>query len=128
MNSCVFCLEGADSRELLYNVKCRCNFYFHMDCYELYNKKTVCPLCRSEVGHLFSPIDTYIEYAQPAPSAPYEPPAITVHIPYQHQIIHAQQFEVRDMPQRTRRRRCWCTICCVFIASAICVGILYAIH
>ena len=73
MNTCIFCLEGADAqRSLLYNVKCRCNFYFHLDCYEVYDKKTKCPMCRGHVGHLYSPpMDTYVEFVQP--TAPPEP-------------------------------------------------------
>jgi len=56
MNSCIFCLEGGDTGQaLLHNVKCRCNFCFHMPCYELYDRKTVCPMCRSVVGELFEP-------------------------------------------------------------------------
>ena len=77
MNTCIFCLEGADAqRSLLYNVKCRCNFYFHLDCYEVYDKKTKCPMCRGHVGHLYSPpMDTYVEFVQPtAPPEPPQPP------------------------------------------------------
>ena len=77
MTTCIFCLEGADAqRSLLYNVKCRCNFYFHLDCYEVYDKKTKCPMCRGHVGHLYSPpMDTYVEFVQPtAPSEPSQPP------------------------------------------------------
>lgn len=74
MNTCIFCLEGADAqRSLLYNVKCRCNFHFHLDCYEVYDKKTKCPMCRGHVGHLYSPpMDTYVEFVQP--TAPPETP------------------------------------------------------
>lgn len=76
MNTCVFCLEGAEAeRPLLYNVKCRCNFHFHLDCYEVYDKKTKCPLCRGHVGHLYSPpMDTYIEFVQPPSAPPQSPP------------------------------------------------------
>jgi hypothetical protein len=55
MNTCVFCLETGDNENiLLHNVKCRCNFCFHFSCYELYNKKTVCPICRETVGELYT--------------------------------------------------------------------------
>ena len=55
MNTCVFCLETGDNENiLLHNVKCRCNFCFHLPCYELYNKKTVCPICRETVGELYT--------------------------------------------------------------------------
>ena len=55
MNTCVFCLEGTEeNRQLLYNVKCRCNYHFHYDCYERYTRKTVCPLCRQTVGELYT--------------------------------------------------------------------------
>lgn len=77
MNTCIFCLEGAEPpRLLLCNVKCRCNFHFHLDCYEVYDKKTKCPMCRGHVGHLYSPpMDTYVESVQP-PTAPPEPPPL----------------------------------------------------
>lgn len=55
MNTCIFCLETGDNENiLLHNVKCRCNFCFHLSCYELYNKKTVCPICRETVGELYT--------------------------------------------------------------------------
>jgi len=55
MNPCVFCLEGGSpNRLLLHNVKCRCNYCFHMDCYTLYRTKTICPMCRAEVGDLYT--------------------------------------------------------------------------
>ena len=71
MNTCIFCLEGGTPESpLLYNVKCRCNYYFHMSCYNAYRNQTVCPLCRSTVGELW--IDEYEEptVIVPEPSAP----------------------------------------------------------
>ena len=65
MNSCIFCLEDG---ELVHNVKCRCNFCFHLACYEKYNNKTLCPICQKTVGELYIP----------AESAPIQP--VTVHI------------------------------------------------
>lgn len=67
-HNCVFCLEGGDkNRPILHNVKCRCNYCFHIDCYERYDKKTICPLCRGAVGDLYNPPDVYEEptYQQP---------------------------------------------------------------
>ena len=55
MNSCIFCLEGGD---LVHNVKCRCNFCFHLACYEKYDRKTLCPMCRATVGELYIPPPT----------------------------------------------------------------------
>lgn len=52
MNSCIFCLEGGD---IVHNVKCRCNFCFHLACYEKYDRKTLCPMCRATVGELYVP-------------------------------------------------------------------------
>jgi len=75
-HTCVFCLEGGDkNRPILHNVKCRCNFCFHLDCYERYDKKTICPLCRGTVGELYNPNDVYnapeiIEPYVVTPSAP----------------------------------------------------------
>ena len=86
MNTCIFCLEGSDAqRLLLYNVKCRCNFYFHLDCYEVYDKKTKCPMCRGHVGDLYSPpMDTYVEFVQPTapPETPQQRPEDVVQRPF----------------------------------------------
>jgi len=59
MNSCIFCLESDD--DLVYNVKCRCNYSFHMACYEYYDHKEICPLCRAVVGHFYNLIEEAIE-------------------------------------------------------------------
>lgn len=68
MNACIFCLEdGNPESPLLYNVKCRCNYCFHMSCYNAYRTPTVCPLCRSTVGELWIDEPTVIV---PEPSAP----------------------------------------------------------
>ena len=58
-DTCIFCLEGStqqsqQSHPLLYNVKCRCNFAFHKQCYDAYTRKTICPVCRAEVGEFFT--------------------------------------------------------------------------
>ena len=59
MNSCIFCLESDNN--LVYNVKCRCNYSFHMACYEYYDRKEICPLCRAVVGHFYNLIEEAIE-------------------------------------------------------------------
>ncbi len=55
-DTCIFCLEGPSPPQhgLLYNVKCRCNFAFHKQCYDAYTRKTICPVCRAEVGEFFT--------------------------------------------------------------------------
>ena len=118
MNSCVFCLE--ESPPLLYNVKCRCNFYFHMDCYELYNKKTICPLCRNEVGHLFSPIDMYIEYVQPV--GPTSAAAAAVYT-IQPVLVQRPVVQHRRIP-----RRIWFTVVCAVTIVMILILIIYVLH
>lgn len=63
MNTCVFCLEEGDkNRPLLHNVKCRCNYCFHLECYQNYRTKTICPLCRGSVGELFIEDDDSITF------------------------------------------------------------------
>jgi hypothetical protein len=60
LDICIFCLEGVDQNQpLLYNVKCRCNFCFHASCYDRYDRKTICPMCRVNVGELFSVVSVY---------------------------------------------------------------------
>ena len=104
MNTCIFCLEGL--HRLLYNVKCRCNFYFHMECYDLYNNKTVCPICRKEVGQLFS--DTYVEFIQP--TAP--PTTLPTFVPY---VITPPQTQVLQQS----RCRWLCIVLCLLILLII---------
>lgn len=54
-DTCIFCLEGSQPNQLLlYNVKCRCNFAFHKQCYDTYTRKTMCPMCRAEVGDFYT--------------------------------------------------------------------------
>lgn len=54
-DTCIFCLEGSQPHHtLIYNVKCRCNYAFHTECYDVYTRKTVCPICRAEVGDIFT--------------------------------------------------------------------------
>ena len=54
-DTCIFCLEGSQPNyTLLYNVKCRCNFAFHKQCYDAYTRKTMCPMCRAEVGDFYT--------------------------------------------------------------------------
>ena len=119
MNSCVFCLE--ESPPLLYNVKCRCNFYFHMDCYELYNKKTICPLCRNEVGHLFSPVDMYLEYVQPV--GPTSAAAAATIYTIQPVLVQRPVVQHRRIP-----RRIWFTVVCAVTIVMILILIIYVLH
>lgn len=78
MNSCIFCLEGG---ELLHNVKCRCNYCFHQPCYDSYDKKTICPLCRATVGELFVPDHVVIEVAPIPISVRVEEPPVQTGLP-----------------------------------------------
>ena len=72
MNSCIFCLESGD---IVHNVKCRCNFCFHLACYEKYNRKTVCPMCRANVGELYVPPSISVDTQEPV-SIIVQPPII----------------------------------------------------
>ena len=96
-HTCVFCLEGGDkNRPILHNVKCRCNFCFHYDCYERYDKKTICPICRGTVGDLYNPTEVYTEVPNEA-SMPYvvvepsAPPEIRIQIAQSRSTIPANQ-------------------------------------
>lgn len=69
MQECIFCLEGEDvERAILYNVKCRCNYCFHKSCYECYNRKNICPMCRGDVGELYVTVDSQASNACIMPS------------------------------------------------------------
>lgn len=71
LDICIFCLEGVDQNQpLLYNVKCRCNFCFHASCYDRYDRKTICPMCRVNVGELFSVVSVVSVYPQPRATVP----------------------------------------------------------
>ena len=80
MNTCVFCLEEGDkNRPLLHNVKCRCNYCFHLVCYQEYRTKTVCPLCRGTVGELYIDGDDSVETINSIPvQVPVSSPVIAV--------------------------------------------------
>lgn len=89
MNSCIFCLEGG---ELLHNVKCRCNYCFHQPCYDRYDKKTICPLCRATVGELFVPEHVVIEVAPTPTSGPVEEPPVQICAPIVRRILSVIMF------------------------------------
>ena len=116
MNECIFCLEGSDDdRPILHNVKCRCNFCFHMTCYELYDKKATCPICRATVGELYNSDDSY-----------YQNPLIVVEVP---QVPHqVQQIQVQQpRPIRTNYFQRFLLICIMIILLLFIVYILYNI-
>ena len=122
MSACIFCLEGAPldaANPLLHNVKCRCNFCFHPACYERYDRKTICPMCRATVGELYSTVE---EYAQPVvPSAPSAQP-IYVHM-YQERIPTTAVVVHQPEPQSplcVRRFICAMTAgCCISLIIII---------
>ena len=58
ITNCIFCLDNEG--KLLINNKCPCNYVFHTNCYDSYNKKNMCPMCRATV-----PIDYEIIEVNP---------------------------------------------------------------
>jgi len=77
MLECIFCLEGEDvERAILHNVKCRCNYCFHKSCYECYNRKNICPMCRADVGELYVTVDSQASNACIIPSPSRSPISI----------------------------------------------------
>ena len=53
-NSCIICLDGGPN--LLANVRCRCTYWYHDNCLKRAANPTKCPLCRAEVGPLYTAI------------------------------------------------------------------------
>jgi hypothetical protein len=115
MSECIFCLEGEDAeRAILHNVKCRCNYCFHKSCYEYYNRKTICPMCRADVGDLYNTVDsqatqpsvTSSPLPSPIPSAPEPSPlrTIVVQAPEEsavqplYRVVHAEDIAVMVAP------------------------------
>ena len=49
-DSCLFCLCGAETERLIHNVRCRCNYTYHHNCFDRYDRKQICPLCKKDVG------------------------------------------------------------------------------
>lgn len=58
--NCVFCLDNEG--RLLRNNKCPCNYVFHITCYEKYDRKNLCPMCRASV-----PVEYEIIEVKPTP-------------------------------------------------------------
>ena len=114
MNTCIFCLEGGNPETpLLYNVKCRCNYYFHMSCYNAYRTPTVCPLCRSTVGELW--IEEYDEptVIVPEPSAP----QIVYDVSTTTTTIELQQLQQSQQSQQQQHQSP--SLCQLYIYRAI---------
>jgi len=96
MNECIFCLEGSDDdRPILHNVKCRCNFCFHMTCYELYDKKATCPMCRASVGELYNSDNSSVD------SAYYQNPLTIIEVHQMQQPQQPQQPQQQLQQQQT---------------------------
>jgi len=110
MNTCVFCLEEGDkNRLLLHNVKCRCNYCFHLVCYQTYTNKSVCPICRGTVGELFIDDDDSIVTMNPNQvQMPISLPVIAVATVSVPGVIPINQFQ-RVFLQR------FCLCLCLFI-------------
>jgi hypothetical protein len=62
--TCIICLEGG--RGLMANVRCRCSYWYHSRCLQGMATQTKCPMCRAEVGPLYSATAEEL----PTPSAP----------------------------------------------------------
>jgi len=94
MNTCIFCLEA--SSPLFYNVKCRCNYYFHLECYQAYRTKTVCPLCRANVGEL------WLDYPMD-PLPPSAPSANLLEISFPIQVLQQSQQQPQQSQQQPQQ-------------------------
>ena len=148
MSECVFCLEGEDAeRALLHNVKCRCNYCFHKGCYAYYNNKSICPMCRADVGELYCTIDSQATQVSvmpsplpsptPNPSAPEASPLRAIHAqaPEEfspqplYQVMHTEvvpaplqlQFAMTPPSAHTGANVAQCPACIRIVIAVVCV-------
>jgi len=123
MSACIFCLEGdpLDAKNpLLHNVKCRCNFCFHPACYERYDRKTICPMCRATVGELYAPVEEYVETV--VPSAPSAPTATPIYVQMYQEHIPTTTVVVQQQQSQLCLRRFACAMtagCCISLVIII---------
>jgi hypothetical protein len=57
INDCIICM---DSGNLIKNVNCACNYYYHIDCYRKYGQSK-CLLCKKEINtfmYILNPLST----------------------------------------------------------------------
>ena len=52
---CIICLDHSPT--LVSNVRCRCVYWYHATCLNATPNKTQCPMCRAEVGPLYTDSD-----------------------------------------------------------------------
>ena len=53
--SCIICLDHSPT--LVSNVRCRCVYWYHTSCLNATPNKTQCPMCRAEVGPIYTDAD-----------------------------------------------------------------------
>ena len=88
--SCIICLDP--SPDLVSNVRCRCVYWYHTTCLNATPNKTQCPMCRSEVGPIYTdvyPIQLPVTITTPLVPAPVvvQPHSRIVPIPLQTKLI-----------------------------------------
>lgn len=69
--SCIICLDHSPT--LVSNVRCRCVYWYHTACLNATPNKTQCPMCRAEVGPVYTdadPIQLPVTITTPLVSAP----------------------------------------------------------
>jgi hypothetical protein len=94
-DTCLFCLEGTEYNKLIHNSKCSCKYTYHVACFNLYDRKAICPLCKRNVASPVpsapaapsAPAPARVAPSAPAPSAPVEQIVITVHTPLTRNVI-----------------------------------------
>jgi hypothetical protein len=89
-DTCLFCLEGTEYNKLIHNSKCSCKYTYHVACFNLYDRKAICPICKRNVA---PPVPSApsaparVAPSVPAPSVPIEQIVITVHTPLTRDVI-----------------------------------------
>ena len=94
-DTCLFCLEGTEYNKLIHNSKCSCKYTYHVACFNLYDRKAICPICKRNVASPVpaapsAPAPVRVAPSAPvrvAPSAPIEQIVITVHTPLTRDVI-----------------------------------------
>ena len=100
-DTCLFCLEGTEYNKLIHNSKCSCKYTYHAACFNLYDRKAICPLCKRNVAppvpsapsapsapvRVAPSAPARVAPSVPAPSAPVEQIVITVHTPLTRNVI-----------------------------------------
>ena len=121
INNCIFCLDNEG--RLLRNNKCPCNYVFHSNCYESYNRKNMCPMCRASVPTEYE----IIEVKQSPPSRPILPSRPTESTTNYTQLDSGPQINQR-LNMQLNVRHLLCALLAVFIGIIIIINIIIALY